>query len=91
MPSPNTPIQKLNLEVLPIEIFSSGFATHSEEILTTVKYHKKKQKGSKVYNGVNRYLGLPVVLFRKAHLEFLFFGATAPPPSGPEIPHSRGF
>ena len=62
-----------------LDICSSGFVTRSEEILTTAKSHKKKRDGCKACNGVNRYLGLPVGLFRKdIWIVCLFFGATAP-------------
>ena len=89
MPSPNMPIQRLNLAVLPLDISSSGFINRSEEMLTAAKSHKKKPKGSKVYNGVNRYLGLAFGLFRKDYLDCLFLGSTDP--SGPGPPHYRGF
>ena len=82
MPSKNMPIQRLNLAVLPLDISSSGFLTRSEEILTPAKSHKKKPDGSKVYNGVNRYLVLPVGLFRKDYLDYLHVSWRSSPPVG---------
>jgi len=42
MPSLNTPVQRLKVAILPLDLPCSGPVTHSGEILTTVKSHGKK-------------------------------------------------
>jgi hypothetical protein len=42
MPSHNMPVQKLNVTILPLGLPCSGLVTHSGEILTTGKSHKKE-------------------------------------------------
>jgi hypothetical protein len=41
MPSPNTPVQRLKVAILPLDLPCSGPVTHSGEILTTGKSHEK--------------------------------------------------
>jgi hypothetical protein len=41
MPSPNMPVHRLKVAVLPLDLPCSGPVTHSEEILTTGKSHGK--------------------------------------------------
>ena len=45
MPSLNMPVQRLKVAVLPLDLTCCGFATHSGEVLTTGKSHKKKPDG----------------------------------------------
>ena len=40
----NMPVLRLKLAVLPLDLTCSGFVTHSEEILTTVKSHMQNPK-----------------------------------------------
>ena len=42
MPSLNTPVQRLKVAMLPLDLPCSGPVTHSGEILTTGKSHGKK-------------------------------------------------
>ena len=42
MPSQNLPVQRLMVAVLPLDLSCSGLVTHSGEILTNDKPHKKK-------------------------------------------------
>jgi hypothetical protein len=42
MPSLNTPVQRLKVAILPLDLACSGPVTHSGEILTTGKFHEKK-------------------------------------------------
>ena len=42
MPSLNTPVQRLKVAILPVDLPCSGPVTHSGEILTTGKSHGKK-------------------------------------------------
>ena len=42
MPSLNTPVQRLKVAILPLDLPYSGPVTHSGEILTTGKSHGKK-------------------------------------------------
>jgi len=42
MPSLNTPVQRLRLAILPLDVPCSGPITHSGEILTTGKSYGKK-------------------------------------------------
>jgi len=42
MPSLNTPVQRLKVAMLPLDLPCSGPVTHSGEILTTGKSHRKK-------------------------------------------------
>ena len=42
MPSLNTPVQRLKVAFLPLDLPCSGPVTHSGEILTTGKSHGKK-------------------------------------------------
>jgi hypothetical protein len=42
MPSQITPVQRLKVATLPLDLPCSGLITHSEKILTTGKSHKKK-------------------------------------------------
>jgi len=41
MPSPNMPVHRLKVAILPLNLPCSGPVTHSGEILTTVKSHGK--------------------------------------------------
>jgi hypothetical protein len=45
MPSQNIPVQRLKVTIVPLELTCSGLVTHSGEILTTGKSHKKKPDG----------------------------------------------
>jgi len=45
MPSQNMLVQRLNVAVLLLDLTCSGFLTHSGEILTTGKTHKKRPDG----------------------------------------------
>jgi len=45
MPSQNTPVKRLKVEILPLDLTYSGLITHSGEILTIGKPHKKKLGG----------------------------------------------
>jgi hypothetical protein len=42
MPSLNMPVQRLKVAILPLDLPCSGPVTHSGEILTTDKSHRKK-------------------------------------------------
>ena len=42
IPSLNTPVQRLKVAILPLDLPCSGPVTHSGEILTTGKSHGKK-------------------------------------------------
>jgi hypothetical protein len=42
IPSINMPIQRLKVAILPLDLPCSEPVTHSEEILTTGKSHRKK-------------------------------------------------
>jgi hypothetical protein len=42
MPSLNTPVQRLKVTILPLDVPCSGPVTHSGEILTTGKSHGKR-------------------------------------------------
>jgi hypothetical protein len=42
MPSLNMPVQRIKVAILPLDLFCSGPITHSGEILTTGKSHRKK-------------------------------------------------
>jgi len=42
MPSLNVPVQRLKVAILPLDFLCSGPVTHSGEILTTGKSHRKK-------------------------------------------------
>ena len=42
MPSLNTPVQRLKVAILPLDLPFSGAVTHSGKILTTGKSHGKK-------------------------------------------------
>ena len=42
MPSLNTPIQRLKVAILPLDLHCYGPVTHSGKILTTGKSHGKK-------------------------------------------------
>ena len=42
IPSLNTPVQRLKVAILPMDLPCSGPVTHSGEILTTGKSHGKK-------------------------------------------------
>jgi hypothetical protein len=42
MASVNMPVQRLNVATLPLNLPCSGPGTHSGEILTTDKFHRKK-------------------------------------------------
>jgi hypothetical protein len=42
MPSHITPVQRIKVATLPMDLPCSGLETHSGEILTTGKSHKKK-------------------------------------------------
>jgi hypothetical protein len=44
MPSLNTPVQRLKVAILPLDLPRSGPVTHSGGILTTGKYHGKKSE-----------------------------------------------
>jgi hypothetical protein len=43
MPSLNTPVQRLKVATLPLDLPCSGSVNHSGEILTTGKSHREKQ------------------------------------------------
>jgi len=43
MPSLNTPVQRLKVAILPLDLHCSGPVTYSGEILTTGKSHGKKK------------------------------------------------
>ena len=45
MPSQNMSVQRLKLAILPLDLPFCGLVTHSGEILTTGKSHKKKPNG----------------------------------------------
>jgi len=45
MPSQNMPVQRLMVAMLPLNLSCSGLVTHSGEILTIDKPHKKKSDG----------------------------------------------
>jgi len=47
IPSLNKPVQRLKVATLPLDLPCSGPVTHSEEILTTGKYHGKKNNSSR--------------------------------------------
>ena len=42
MPSLNTPVQRLKVAILPLDVPCSGTVTHSREILTTGNFLGKK-------------------------------------------------
>jgi len=42
MPSQNTPIKRLKVAIIPLDLPCSGPVTHSGEILTTGNSHGKK-------------------------------------------------
>jgi len=42
MPSINMPVQRLKVAILPLDLTCSGPITHSGEIFTTGKSHRKK-------------------------------------------------
>jgi hypothetical protein len=42
MPSLNMPVQRLKVTILPLDLACSRPVTHSGEILTTGKSHRKK-------------------------------------------------
>jgi len=42
VPSQNMPFQRLKVATLPLDLTSSGFVTHSGEVLTTAKSYKFK-------------------------------------------------
>jgi hypothetical protein len=42
MPPLNTPVQRLKVAILPLDLACSGSVTHSGEVLTTGKSHRKK-------------------------------------------------
>jgi hypothetical protein len=42
MPSLNMPVQRLKVAILPLDLTYSGPITHSGEILTTGRSHRKK-------------------------------------------------
>jgi len=44
MPSPNMPVQRLKVAILPLDLPCSGPVIHSGEILTTGNSHGKKPK-----------------------------------------------
>jgi len=56
VPSQNMPFQRLKVATLPLDLTSSGFVTHSGEVLTTAKSYKFKpdwlfpKDGSKMKN-----------------------------------------
>jgi hypothetical protein len=45
IPFQNTPLQRLKVAILPLDLACSGIVTHSGEILTTATTHKKKPDG----------------------------------------------
>jgi len=60
MPSLNKPVQRLKVATLPLDLPCSGPITHSEEISTTGKSHRKKIViDNKIIEQVNsfNYLG----------------------------------
>jgi hypothetical protein len=46
MPSHNTPVQRLKVAMLPLNLPCSGPVTHSGDISNISKFHKKKLNGS---------------------------------------------
>jgi hypothetical protein len=46
MPSQSTPVQRLKVAILPLDLPWSGPVTHSADISITGKSHKKKPYGS---------------------------------------------
>ena len=56
MPSLNTPVQRLTVAILPMDLHCSGPLTHSEEILTTGKSHGKKPDRFFPKNILNAFL-----------------------------------
>jgi hypothetical protein len=44
-PFQNTPIQRLKVAILPLDLPCSGIVTHSHEILPSGTTHKKKPDG----------------------------------------------
>jgi hypothetical protein len=61
IPSLNMPVQKLKVEILPLELPCSGPVTHSGEILTTSKSHRKKPDID-IDNKLNDYLKIIGIL-----------------------------
>jgi hypothetical protein len=49
MPSLNTPVRRLKVAMLPLDLACPGPVTHSGEILTTSKIHGKKMDRLKFY------------------------------------------
>jgi hypothetical protein len=59
MPSLITPVQRIKVATLPLDIPCSGPVIHSGEILTTVKSHRKK---------LNRlFLNADMVMMKRYH------------------------
>jgi len=48
MPSQNTPVQRLKVVILPLDLTNSGLVTHAGEILSTGKSHTNKPNGLKI-------------------------------------------
>jgi len=42
------PVQRLKVGIMPLDLPCSGPVTHSEEILTTGKSHRKKPNGNTI-------------------------------------------
>ena len=54
MPSLNTPVQRLKVAILPLDLPCSGPVTHSGEILTTGKSHMPRNKLPRVMKRYSR-------------------------------------
>jgi hypothetical protein len=57
MPSLNKPVQRLNVATLPLDLPCSGPVTHSGEISTTGKPHRKKPDGFNYFKGIPNSVG----------------------------------
>jgi hypothetical protein len=53
MPSLNTPVQKLKVAILPLDLVCSGPVTHSGETLTTGKSDGKKPERFSLNDNTN--------------------------------------
>ena len=56
MPSLNTPVQRLKVAILPLDLPCSGTVSHSGEILNTGKSHVMKPDASKYITQGNETL-----------------------------------
>jgi hypothetical protein len=69
MPSLNTPVQSLKLAILPLDSPCSGPVTHSGEILTTGKSHRKKL--ASIWKGWIELWKLVRKLVSQSHVRYL--------------------